>query len=56
MAAIPLTPEQLQSIMSGLRDQPDLMKIFKETLGLEAKVKDKEFSLEDIQPHGQVLR
>ena len=43
MAAVPLTPDQLQSIISGLRDQPDLMKIFKETLGLEAKVKDKEF-------------
>ncbi len=32
--------KDLQSIIAGLRERPDLMKIFKETLGLEAKAKE----------------
>ena len=35
-----VTPEQLQAIIAGLREQPELMKAFKEALGLESKAKE----------------
>ena len=33
------TPEQLQSIIAGLQSQPELLKTFKEALGLESRAK-----------------
>ncbi len=34
-----VTPEQLQQLIAGLQNQPDLLKTFKAALGLETVVK-----------------
>ncbi len=35
-----VTPEELQQLIAGLQSQPELMKTFKEAIGLETRAKE----------------